>query len=39
MAEVGLDKAELSAVFKALKNMSEGAVEEAKRESAAIFYY
>jgi hypothetical protein len=39
MAEVGLDKAELSAVFKALKNMSEGAVEEAKRESAAISEY
>jgi hypothetical protein len=39
MAETGLDKAELSAVFKALKNMSDGAVEEAKRESAAISEY
>jgi hypothetical protein len=39
MAETGLDKAELSKVFKALKNMSDGAVEEAKRESAAISEY
>jgi hypothetical protein len=39
MAETGLDKAELSAVFKALKNMSDGAVEEAKRQSAAISEY
>jgi hypothetical protein len=39
MAETGLDKTELSKVFKAFKNMSEGAVEEAKRESAAISEY
>ena len=36
MAESGLDKAELSKIFKALKNMDERAVEEAKKESAAI---
>ena len=39
MAETGLDKAELSAVFKALKNMNEGATEAAKRESGAISDY
>ena len=39
MAETGLDKAELSAVFKALKNMIEGATEAAKRESGAISDY
>jgi hypothetical protein len=41
MAEpkVGLDQSELRAVFKALKNMEEGATEEAKRQSAAISEY
>jgi hypothetical protein len=39
MAESGLDKAELSAVFKAFKNMDEAATEEAKRQSAAISDY
>ena len=39
MAEVGLDKTELRGVFKALKNMEEGATEAAKRESAAISEY
>jgi hypothetical protein len=38
-AEVGLDKTELRGVFKALKNMEEGATEEAKRESGAISEY
>lgn len=39
MAEVGLDKTELRGVFKALKNMEEGATEEAKRQSGAISEY
>lgn len=39
MAEVGLDKAELSKVFKAFKNMDEKATEEAKRQSGAISEY
>jgi hypothetical protein len=38
-AEVGLDKAELRAVFKALKNMEDGATESAKRESGEISEY
>jgi hypothetical protein len=33
---VALDQSELRAVFKALKNMSEEAVEEAKRQSGAL---
>jgi hypothetical protein len=33
---VALDQSELRAVFKALKNMNEGAVEEAKRQSGAL---
>jgi hypothetical protein len=39
MAEVGLDKAELSGVLKALKNMQDGAVEEAKRQSGDLSDY
>jgi hypothetical protein len=39
MTEVGLDKSELSAVFKALKNMNETATEEAKRQSGDIADY
>jgi hypothetical protein len=39
MAETGLDKAELSAVFKALKNMDEEATKEAQRQSGAISEY
>jgi hypothetical protein len=39
MAETGLDKAELSAVFKALKNMSEEATKEAQRQSGDISDY
>ena len=39
MAETGLDKAELSKVFKAFKNMDEKATEEAKRQSGAISEY
>lgn len=39
MAETGLDKAELSKVFKAFKNMDEKANEEAKRQSGAISEY
>jgi len=39
MAEVGLDKTELRGVFKALKNMEDGAIEAAKRESGAISEY
>lgn len=39
MAEVGLDKTELRGVFKALKNMEDGATEEAKRQSGAISEY
>jgi len=38
-AEVGLDKAQLSAVFKAFRNMDAGAAEEAKRQSGAISEY
>jgi hypothetical protein len=37
--EVGLNKAELRGVLKALKNMEEGATEAAKRESGAISEY
>lgn len=37
--EVGFDKTQLRGVFKALKNMEEGATEEAKRESGAISEY
>jgi hypothetical protein len=37
--EVGLNKAELRGVLKALKNMEEGAIEEAKRQSGAISEY
>ncbi len=33
---VALDQSELRAVFKALKNMNEEAVEEAKRQSGAL---
>ena len=39
MAEVGLDKAELSKVFTAFKNMEKGATEAAQRESGAISDY
>ena len=40
MAEqTALDKTQLSAVFKALKNMDEQAVEEAKRQSGALADY
>lgn len=37
--EVGLNKAELRGVLKALKNMEDGAIEEAKRQSGAISEY
>lgn len=37
--EVGLNKAELRAVYKALKNMQEGATEAAKRDAASISEY
>lgn len=37
--EVGLNRAELRGVLKALKNMEEGATEAAKRESGAISEY
>jgi hypothetical protein len=37
--EVGLNKAELRGVLKALKNMEEGATDAAKRESGAISEY
>ena len=37
--EVGLNKAELRGVLKALKNMEEGATEAAKRESGALSDY
>lgn len=37
--EVGLNKAELRGVLKALKNMDERATEEAKRQSGAISEY
>jgi hypothetical protein len=37
--EVGLNKAELLGVLKALKNMEEGATDAAKRESGAISDY
>ena len=37
--EVGLNKAELRGVLKALKNMEEGATDAAKRESGAISDY
>ena len=37
--EVGLNKAELRSVLKALKNMEEGATEAAKRESGALSDY
>ena len=36
---VALDKSELSAVFKALKNMDEAAIDEAKRQSGALAEY
>ena len=39
MSETGLDKSELSAVFKALKNMNEEATEAAKREAGTISEY
>ena len=39
MAETGLDKAELSAVFKALRNMNEEATKEAQRQSGDISDY
>jgi hypothetical protein len=37
--EVGLNRAELRGVLKALKNMEEGATEAAKRESGALSDY
>jgi hypothetical protein len=37
--EVGLNKAELRGVLKALKNMEEGATDAAKRESGALSEY
>lgn len=37
--KVALDKAELSKVFKALKNMDDGATDEAKRASGALADY
>lgn len=37
--EVGLNKSELRGVLKALKNMEDGAIEEAKRQSGAISEY
>ena len=37
--EVGLNKAELRGVLKALKNMEEGATDAAKRESGALSDY
>lgn len=37
--EVGLNKAELRGVLKALKNMEDEAIEEAKRQSGAISEY
>ena len=37
--EVGLNKAELLGVLKALKNMEDEAIEEAKRQSGAISEY
>ena len=39
MAEIGLDKAELSKVFKAFKNMNEEATKEAQRQSGDISDY
>ena len=36
---IALDKSELSAVFKALKNMDEAAIDEAKRQSGALAEY
>ena len=39
MAESGLDKAELSKVFKAFKNMGEEATKEAQRQSGDISDY
>jgi hypothetical protein len=39
MAETGLDKAELSKVFKAFKNMNEEATKEAQRQSGDISDY
>jgi hypothetical protein len=36
---IALDQTELRAVFKALRNMDEGAIEEAKRQSGALAEY
>ena len=36
---IALDQTELRAVFKALRNMEEGALEEAKRQSGALAEY
>ena len=38
-AEIAFDKTELRGVFKALKNMEEGATEEARKQSSALSEY
>jgi hypothetical protein len=38
-AELALDKTELRGVFKALKNMEDGATEEARKQSGALAEY